>query len=362
MPPLSSIITPDKPTVLIVDDEPAPRASLTHVLRQDFNILTADTAGAALVVLDQGGIDLVTLDLKLPDRPGSSLLRDIKLAHAAVEVIMVTAYGTLESAMDCIHQGAAGFLLKPFNASELLTISLQASHKKQRLDLLRAALTEERALREPVPSCTEAWHSLVARYSTLLRTRHPAQAAGEAEPSPSIYLVSDLLEAKARHLVNHANRVSFYATLVATRLELSLAEQQLLSLGALAHDLDLIHAPDASVLREQSDRKSHHPDVGAKIGRAIGLPADTLQIIALHHERWDGTGYPFGLQGEQIPFLARLVSLAQTFDELTADSPGKRPLSIKAALERIEQDSGSAFDPSLTAVFCRTMSEQPLRP
>ncbi len=109
MPPLSSIITPDKPTVLIVDDEPAPRASLTHVLRQDFNILTADTAGAALVVLDQGGIDLVTLDLKLPDRPGSSLLRDIKLAHAAVEVIMVTAYGTLESAMDCIHQGAAGF-------------------------------------------------------------------------------------------------------------------------------------------------------------------------------------------------------------------------------------------------------------
>ncbi|MBU6434683.1 MAG: response regulator, partial [Nitrospirae bacterium] len=110
--------TDNRPTVLIVDDESAPRAALTQILGQDFQILTAENARAALAVLDDHGVDLVTLDLKLPDRSGSDLLHDIKRAHAEIEVIMVTAYGSLQSAMDCIRHGAAGFLLKPFNASE----------------------------------------------------------------------------------------------------------------------------------------------------------------------------------------------------------------------------------------------------
>src|ERR1044071_3037391 len=123
-----------KPTVLIVDDEAAPRAALTQILRQDFNILTAENARVALAVINDHGVDLVTLDLKLPDCSGSDLLHDIKHAHAEIEVIMVTAYGSLQSAMDWIRHGAAGFLLKPYNASELLTISLQTAQKKLRLD------------------------------------------------------------------------------------------------------------------------------------------------------------------------------------------------------------------------------------
>ena len=147
---MSSTLIPDrtdhKPTVLIVDDETAPRTALTQILRQDFHILTAENAHTALAILDDHGVDLVTLDLKLPDRSGSELLHDIKRAHAEIEVIMVTAYGSLQSAMDCIRHGAAGFLLKPFNASELLAISLQTAQKKHRLDRLRPALTNSTAL------------------------------------------------------------------------------------------------------------------------------------------------------------------------------------------------------------------------
>jgi response regulator RpfG family c-di-GMP phosphodiesterase len=139
-----------------------------------------------------------------------------------------------------------------------------------------------------------------------------------------------------------------------------LAEQQQLALGALAHDLDLIDADsDGVLLSHDTDHRRHHPDVGARIGRAIGLPAEAVQIIALHHERWDGTGYPFALKNERIPFLARLVSLAQTFDELTAEYPGVGPVSIKKALTLIEAQSGIIFDPSLVDVFCRTIREQP---
>jgi len=348
----------ERPTVLIVDDEAAPRAALTHVLRQDFTILEAEDIRTALAVINEHGVDLVTLDLRLPDGSGSDLLNEIKQSHAAIEVIMVTGYGTLKSAMDCIRQGAAGFLLKPFNASELLSISLQTAQKKRRLDMLRTTFTQEPALRGSDPACTEAWKSLVARYGTLLKQGTLAASHSE-EPSPLIQLVSDVMEAKDRHLVNHGNRVSFYTTLAAGRLELSLHEQHMLSLGALAHDLDLVASTDAQVLLQESDKSRHRTDVGARIGRAIGLPADAVQIIALHHERWDGAGYPFGLAGERIPLLARLVAIAQAFDDMTAERPGSTAKSMKDALDEIEQQAGKAFDPVLTELFCRTMHEQP---
>ena len=347
-----------KPTVLIVDDEAAPRAALTQILGQDFHILTAENAHAALAVLDTHGVDLVTLDLKLPDRSGPDLLHDIKRTHAETEVIMVTAYGSLQSAMDCIRHGAAGFLLKPFNASELLAISLQTAQKKLRLDQLRPLLANSTALWGAEPACTESWQALINDYSRISRTGSLSESYRD-ETSPLVPLISDLLEAKDRHLLNHGNRVSFYATLVANRLPLPIAEQQSLALGALMHDLDLISLSDDRVLNIESNPKIHRADLGAKMGRAMGLSADVVQIIALHHERWDGAGYPFGLREERTPILARIVGLAQVFDDLTAEKPERTSLSVNEALQQIEQQAGTAFDPSLTELFCRTMREQP---
>jgi response regulator RpfG family c-di-GMP phosphodiesterase len=359
---MPSILVPDttdhKPTVLIVDDEAAPRAALTQILNQDFHILTAENARTALAVLDDHGVDLVTLDLKLPDRSGSDLLHDIKRAHAEIEVIMVTAYGSLQLAMDCIRHGAAGFLLKPFNASELLSISLQTAQKKLRLDQLRPVLTNSTALWGPEPACTKAWQDLVAAYTIMNRTGS-LSASHSDETSPLVPLISDLLEAKDRHLLNHGSRVSFYATLVANRLSLPIAEQHSLALGALVHDLDLISVPDSPVLKMESAAQIHRPDLGARMGRAMGLSADAVQIIALHHERWDGTGYPFGLREERTPLLARMVGIAQVYDDLTAKKPERPSLPINEALQQIEQQAGTAFDPTLTELFCRIMRAQP---
>ena len=347
-----------KPTVLIVDDEAAPRAALTQILSQDFHILTAENAHAALAILNDHGVDLVTLDLKLPDRSGSDLLNDIKHTHAETEVIMVTAYGSLQSAMDCIRHGAAGFLLKPFNAAELLAISLQTAQKKLRLDQLRPVLNNSTALWDAEPACTNAWQALVNDYTTMNRTGLPSASQSD-ETSPLVPLISDLLEAKERHLLNHGSRVSFYATLVANRLNLPIAEQQSLALGALVHDLDLISVADGLVLSMESDQQRHRPDLGARMGRAMGLPADAVQIIALHHERWDGMGYPFGLREDSTPLLARITGIAQVFDDLTTEQLERTPLPIHEALQQIEQQSGTAFDPALTELFCRTMRDQP---
>lgn len=349
-----------KPTVLIVDDEPAPRAALKQILKEDFHILTAENGARALATIKDRGVDLITLDLKLPDQSGCDILKIIKGGHQEIEVIIVTGYGTLQTAMDCVRHGAAGFLLKPFNASELLTISLQTSQKKQRLDMLRTELADNPALWGSDPACLQAWQDLMGRYAAHVKGRLLEVSSQEAA-SPLIQFVSDVLEAKDRHLVNHGNRVSFYATLVAGKLLLPLADQQALSLGALAHDLDLAGDRDSVVLRHESDCRRHRPDLGARIGQAIGLPAEAIQVIALHHERWDGKGSPFGLQEERIPLLARIVALAQAFDDLTANTLGEAAVPVNVALEQIEQQAGAAFDPSLVEVFCRTMREQPVK-
>ena len=111
-----------KPTVLVVDDEAGPRDALRVILRPFFNIRSAENAQAALNVLKEESIDLITLDQKLPDRQGMDLLQDIKHDHADIEVIIITGYGSLKSAMEGIRHGAAGYLLKPFNVTELISL------------------------------------------------------------------------------------------------------------------------------------------------------------------------------------------------------------------------------------------------
>jgi putative nucleotidyltransferase with HDIG domain len=162
-------------------------------------------------------------------------------------------------------------------------------------------------------------------------------------------VLSDLLEAKDRQLLNHCSRVSFYATLLANRINLTPAEQKSLALGAFLHDIGKIgpetyqFADDEITATGESAVNQRHPEQGAKLVLPLGLPAEVGQIIAYHHERWDGSGYPFGLREKGIPQLARIVCLAQTFDHLTAELPGRTPLSIDDACQQILSYAGTLF-------------------
>jgi len=176
-------------------------------------------------------------------------------------------------------------------------------------------------------------------------------------------MLSDLLEAKDRQLLNHCSRVSFYATLLANRTNLTVNEQKSLALGAFLHDIGKIEkapyqfADDEITASGDGGKQSPHPEAGAKLIAPLGLPAEVGQIIAYHHERWDGSGYPYGLKGEGIPILARIVCLAQAFDHLTAELPERTPLSIDEAGRFMAAHAGSYFDPSLSALFIRVVQE-----
>lgn len=354
--------TKPKPTVLVVDDEAGPRDALKVILRPFFNIRSADNAKDALDILNQQPIDLITLDQKLPDRQGIDLLQDIKHDHADIEVIIITGYGSLKSAMEGIRHGAAGYLLKPFNVTELITLINQTLEKKKRLDFIREFLSSSPGLWGAERESVRAWDALKSGYYAIGNKSQDAAPLAQ-ENLEWLPLLSDMLEAKDRQLLNHSSRVSFYATLVAHRLNLTPAEQKSLAMGAFLHDIGKISvaayrfSEDQMLPSGEAASCNDHPDIGARMILPLGLPAEVGQIVSYHHERWDGKGYPHGLQGEGIPLLARIVCIAQAFDHLTAETPGRSPMPIDEAIRQIAQQAHSHFDPMLAELFARVVTE-----
>src|SRR5262245_44248727 len=208
-------VAKQKPTVLVVDDEAGPRDALKVILRPFFNIQSAESARAAIDVLNRQPIDLITLDQKLPDRQGLELLQEIKQDYADIEVIIITGYGSLKSAMEGIRHGAAGYLLKPFNVTELITLVNQTLEKKQRLDYLRKFMQSSVDLWGSEADCARAWTEMRTGYEAIGKAGGNLSVA--SDPAELLPMISDLLEAKDRQLLNHCSRVSFYATLLANR-------------------------------------------------------------------------------------------------------------------------------------------------
>ena len=351
-----------KPTLLIIDDERGPRDALTMILRHRFTILTAESASAALAVLKSQPIDLITLDQKLPDRQGLDLLQEIKQHHATAEVIIITGYGSLTSAMEGIRHGASGYLLKPFNVTEVLSLANQTINKKQRLDFLRNFIKTSTALWGSETECAQDWKTLLAGYQAIGTTvlNQPSHTDERLNLLP---ILSDLLETKDRQLLLHSSRVSSYATLLGNRLDLTRAEQQSLAWGAFLHDIGKIspetaHPTDEAIAGTgEALGNPQHSEQGAKLMLSLGVAAEMGQIIAYHHERWDGSGHPYGLKEDGIPKLARIVCLAQAFDHLTAEHPGRTPLSLDEACQRLRAHAGTHFEPTLTELFVQTVQE-----
>ncbi|CAE6787369.1 HD domain-containing phosphohydrolase [Nitrospira defluvii] len=351
-----------KPSVLVVDDETGPRDALKVILRPFFTIHSADNAKSALRVLKEQHIDLITLDQKLPDRQGIDLLQDIKQDYADIEVIIITGYGSLKSAMEGIRHGAAGYLLKPFNVTELITLINQTLEKKQRLDYLRSFLRTSTALWGSEEEAAHAWKELQTNYFAIGNATGEA-AGGAADVTALIPLLSDLLEAKDRQLLNHCSRVSFYASLLANQLNLPLPDQKALALGAFLHDIGKISLPNYKYAADDDDscrsgaQDRDYSEAGARMLLPLGFQAEVGQIVSYHHERFDGAGNPHGLEKEGIPLLARIVAIAQAFDNLTVDMPGHQPTSIEDAIRQILLEADTRFDPKLTELFAQVVRE-----
>lgn len=346
-----------KPTILIVEDEVGPRNALQIILRPFYNLHSVDNGHAALRILQEHKIDLITLDVKLPDQSGLEVLQQVKARYHEIEVVVITGYGSLRSAMDATRFGAAAYLLKPFNVTELLAIIDQTLAKKQRLENLRHWLSKSEGLWGSESDCAAAWGQVIDQYQEFRpKIKHEAPPADFSALAP---LLSELLEAYDKAIFNHANRTSFYASLMGKHLSLTEAECKVLALGAFLHDCGglTFGKPPHVLPSQQRERYKHHPEIGARMILPLRLPAEVGQIILYHHEHYDGSGYPYGLQGEGIPLFARIVAIAETFDHLTAEHPSHPVMSVDDAVSHIQRQASAHFDPVLTKLLARVAGE-----
>lgn len=328
--------------ILVVDDETAIRDVMCSILMQaGYECHPVSSGRDALAVLRSNeNISIVLSDLIMEGLDGLSLLLQLKEELPEIPVVMVTAVHDLSVALAAIRNGAYDYLLKPFE-------------KEQLLAMVRRALETRRLRRENLEYQTKL-ESLVSARTEMLR-----KALADLERSYDITLeaLGDALDLKDAETEGHSRRVTAFTIAIARAMELPQDKVRVIARGAFLHDVGKMAIPDAILrkpgrlsLEEQAIMREH-AFLGYQILRKIPFLQEAADIVHCHQERYDGSGYPRGLKGEQIPLGARIFAVADTFDAMTSDRPYRAAQSISSARREVERNAGKQFDPEVVRVF-----------
>jgi len=363
---------PTRATILIVDDERGPRESLRIILKPTHRVLTASTGTEALEILRTVPVDLVTLDLNMPGLGGDELMRNIRREFPQTEIIVITGWGTVESASEAVRFGIADYIQKPFDVVQVSAAVTRAvvrqtgrRHMVGFLENLGNAVGRERQVADILtdldtsPYLHGRLQAAVDRANRELdRSEQPVQQL------QMLQVLAETIEAKDSFMIGHARRTALYAGLLAERLCLSAEEREHIRISAFLHDVGKVGVPEEVLAKpgpldsEELDVVKAHAGVGARIVEPLGMPGPVAETIRCHHERWDGRGYPDGLAGDEIPLAARVVQLADVFDAMTSDRPFRRARSREKAILEIRDCAGSQFDPDLAKEFVTLLESQ----
>jgi cyclic di-GMP phosphodiesterase len=354
-------------TILVVDDERGPRESLRMILSGSFRVLAAPSAIDALAILRREPVDIVTIDLNMPGMGGQDLLRRVHEEFPNTEVVVITGCATVESAAESVRIGICDYLEKPFDVVKVGAAIQRAVSRRRARGGLRSFLEELGAVVGRDQDAAAILHEversqkLRGQLSRLLAERGDEGAArAEAEELRTVdflEVLAETIETKGRYMRGHARRVSFYAGLLAERVGLYGKDQEQARVAGFLHDIGKVGVPSELLLREggldPNERKlvEQHPVIGARLVRPLLLQSDLTAAIQHHHEWWDGTGYPDGLSGTDIPYTARIVAIADAFDAMSCDHPYRRALRRDVVLGELRRFSGVQFDPQLAKEF-----------
>jgi len=328
--------------VLVVDDEETIREIVSSMLTAaNYQCRQAASGLEALALLDSGEeFELMLSDLMMANLDGIGLLERTKERFPDMPVVMVTAVHDISVALAALRNGAYDYLLKPFEREQLLAT-------------VRRAL-ENRRLKLENREYQVNLESLVAARTEQLR-----KAVVDLERSYDITLeaLGDALDKKDAETEGHSKRVTAFTIAIARAMGLPKDQISVIARGAFLHDIGKMAIPDAILRKpgaltpDEISIMREHCYHGYEILRKIPFLVEAAEIVYAHQERYDGTGYPRGLKGDQIPLGARMFSIADTLDAITSDRPYRAAQSLAAALEEIQRWSGRQFDPEVVQVF-----------
>jgi putative two-component system response regulator len=321
---------------LVVDDEPTVRRSVVRMLQaQGFNCFEAASGREALGVLERiGDAPLVISDMRMPELDGVGLLEAVRERYPDTSVIVLTGMTETTTAVDCLHRGAADFLLKPISVAELQARVARVLEK-------RALVLQNRYYQQ---NLERQVHEQAQRIQELFLQ--------------GVQMLARALEAKDAYTRGHSIRVSQYAVGTARRLGFEGTSLDGIRLGGELHDIGKIGTREAvlhkpGMLTDDEFRQiSEHPALGEKMLLPLAQESpDVLRIVRSHHERLDGRGFPDGLRGEKIPIEARIVAVADAFDAMTTERPYRDSRPPDAAVDELRRVAGSQLDPAAVEAF-----------
>jgi putative nucleotidyltransferase with HDIG domain len=275
----------------------------------------------------------------------------VRSQYPAVPVILMTGASDPRSALQCLRMGALDYLIKPIQLGEV-RFAVRRALERRRLE------TENARYRRDL-------EVMVLERTQELRR---ALVAREEAHGQLLEALVNALDAREQDTHNHSLRVASYSTAIARRMGVEEPELTELYRGALLHDIGKIGIPDSILLKPSRltepewDTMRRHPEIGARILTGIPHLVEAREILLSHHERWDGEGYPRGLQGEQIPLGARIFAVADTFDVMTSGRPYRPPVPLEEVMREVHRCSATQFDPGIAELFLEMVQEGELRP
>lgn len=324
------------PKIMIVDDELGPREALKMILRDDYEVITASSGAEALNYLETGEFALVILDIRMPDINGIDLLALVKSKSPETEAVMITAYASVETATNALRRGALDYLIKPFDSN-----AVKAAVKKGLVRRTRQAALLKRqselqvvnaSLREKIENARQGIQS---HYLETVRSLVAA------------------IDAKDSYTKGHQERVAFFTEILGEEMGLPEEEKRVLWQAAILHDIGKIGVPE-QILRktgrltdEEFKIVKQHPVIGADIISPVRFLQKERPIVLHHHEKFDGTGYPEGLLGRQIPYGARIIAVADALDAMLSNRPYAPAKTPAQAREELRRCAGTQFDPQV---------------
>ncbi len=341
----------ENPLILVVDDQIQNIELLeAYLYPQGYKIVTACSGEEALEKLAINQIDLILLDVMMPGMNGFDVTRWVRQddSHRLLPIILLTALRDTDDRVRGIEAGCDDFISKPIDKTELLARVKSLLKVKAYNDLLNNYRKELES-------------------EVALRTSELKQALGRIKEASleTIYRLSIASDYRDEDTGAHVKRVSRYAAAIARHIGLDESTVESILYASPMHDLGKIGIPD-NILTKPSGLEpveweimKQHTVIGAKILR--GSDAEFISIAETiarcHHEKWDGSGYPGGLKGTEIPISSRITTIADVFDSLTSRRPYKQPFSVEKSMDIMKEGRGTHFDPDLVNSFFEIKDE-----
>jgi putative two-component system response regulator len=337
-------------TIILADDDPTNLAVGSDALDEYYDVLTLNSGARLLKTLEKNIPDLILLDVEMPEMNGYEVIKRIKgkpeTAH--IPVIFLTAKSDDENELEGLSLGAIDYIIKPFSPALLRKrIELHLLVESQKRELVNFNSNLQEMVDAKTRMVVELQNSVMKTMAELVECRDHI-TGGHIERTQ--HYLKIMLDALVKEKIYEKEVPSWNITLV-------LQSAQLHDVGKIAIEDGILKKP-GRLTAEEFEKIKEHPAFGKKVIEKIKESTterdflDYAEVIAIsHHEKWDGSGYPYGLRGEEIPLLGRLMAIADVYDALVSERPYKKAFTHEEAARIIADDSGKHFDPVLVSLF-----------